>query len=389
MKRNFLLIASAVLLVSLSSCKSELDLDKTLKFSKLSVEEQKQKIEQNGLDFVSKMEGMEETKAFSALTKLTSLTGTQMAYVAPLSNLKSNLSRNDSKSLETFDRQLRVSVATAEDDEMWGEWTWNPTKNDFDYKSVSTKTAVFKFPATENSTTNNGLLTITYAESNVVAPDSDPVQYMPSKITLVLKVDNSTAMKAEFTGTYKADGTPTKVKQTLEIDKYNWTAEMTNNTEEVSASYHFRYGTETLVKWSVGAKGTFTADDIENSDGPQDIIASGAVNFQVMNIAMLGGIKDVDAFFTEMNGLKNTNDRAYADARVAVINKHLIMYGYFVDKNQKFADVEFYVIETASGHDFEPRFILSDDSRVSIQAYVNEGFDDLYDKLEELGAFNK
>ncbi len=38
-------------------------------------------------------------------------------------------------------------------------------------------------------------------------------------------------------------------------------------------------------------KGTFTVDDIENSDGPQDVMASGAVNFQVMNIAILGGIK--------------------------------------------------------------------------------------------------
>jgi hypothetical protein len=29
---------------------------------------------------------------------------------------------------------------------------------------------------------------------------------------------------------------------------------MTNNTKEVSASYHFKYGNETLLKCSIGAK---------------------------------------------------------------------------------------------------------------------------------------
>ncbi len=88
-----------------------------------------------------------------------------------------------------------------------------------------------------------------------------------------------------------------------------------------------------------------------------------------------------------MEGLKNTGNRAYADDQVAVINKHLIMYGYFADKNQKFADVEFYVIETGDGYDFEPRFVLSDNSKVSIEAYMNEGFNDLFERLEELGLF--
>lgn len=392
MKKIIFLVATAIItLFALNSCRDKMDLDKTLKFSTLTVEQQKQSIEQSGLDFVNKMDGMKNTKAMIALQAFSSRSNSNVSFAPAVRQLQLNLSKNEVKSLEVFDKQMRA--ASEEDIDIWGEWTWNFSMNKFEQTSDFTNKAIFNFPATETSTTNNAKLTIIFVNSNVVAPNTNPVQYMPSNISVVLKVDDKVAMTADFTASYAADATPIRAKQTLEIDKYKWTAEFLNTFEEVSAKYEFKYGTLTLIKMELGATGTMTAAAYENSEGPQDVFTSGAVYFQVMNLACLGGVNDVYAFEAEMNGIENTNDRTYADKRVSVINKHLILYGYFVDKKQKFADVEFYVVELKvwnayinayeTKYKFEPRFVLSDGSKVDIQTYFKIGFEELIDKLKE------
>lgn len=402
MKRTCFLIATAIiLLVSFNSCgNSNLDLDKTLKFSTQSVEQQKQTVEQNGIDFVNKMEGMKDTKAMVALNAFSTNLNGSPAFVKPMNQLRDNIMKNNVNSLETFNGQMKVMAA---ENDVWGTYTWNPSKEDFDFVASTTKGITALFPATEGSTSNTGELKINYSESNVAAPDTDPVQYMPSSISLVLKVSGTVAMKADFSGSYNLDATPKKVTQTLEIEKYNWKLEFTNDDKDASFKYAFNYNTDVLVKFEAAAGGTLTATAIQNSinsenGGPQDIFTSGAIYFQVMNIAFLGGFKDFKAFYNEMNSYKNTNDRAYADKQVSSINKYLKLYGYYVDKNQKFADVEFYVVEststdidyyvypyqtiTTTSYDYQPRFVMSDGSKVDIQTYMESGFEDLITKLE-------
>ncbi|HET7732645.1 MAG TPA: hypothetical protein VFK73_02310, partial [Paludibacter sp.] len=346
MKKNIFLFASAfTLLFALNSCKKDvLDLDKNLKFSTQTVEQQKQTIEQNGIDFINKVDAMQNTKAMIALQAFSSNTGGP-DFVKPLAQLRANLSRNDVKALETFNTQMK---AAAIGEDFWGTWTWNPSIEDFDYVAGPANVATILFPATENSLTNNGELKITYVESSVVAPDSDPVEYMPKSISVVLKVSGTVAMTADFSGSYKADGTPTKVTQTLVIEKYNWKLEFTNDDKDVSAKYAFNYDTDVLVKFEIGAAGSFTATNIENSmnDGsPENVFSSGAVYFQVMNIAFLGGFDDFKGFANTMKAIEYVDDRTTTQKEADALNKYLKMYGYFVKEKRKFADVEFYTAD--------------------------------------------
>lgn len=398
MKKTFYLVTSALtMLIALNSCKTDvLDLDKTLSFSTQTVEQQKQTIEQNGIDLVTKMDAMQDTKAMIALQAFSTATGSP-SFVKPLVQLRTNLIRNDVKALETFNGQMKVAAAVGDD--FWGVWTWNPTKEVFDYVASTNKTATILFPATENSTTNNGELKITYVESTVLVPDVDPVEYMPKSISVVLKVGGTVALKADYSGTYKTDATPTKITQTLEIEKFNWSLEFTNDDKDVSAKYAFNFDSEVLLKYEVGASGSLTASNIQTSfnDGnPENAITSGAMYFQVMNIAVLGGFKDFKGFMTEGKALKDTNDKTYADKSVAIFNKYIKMYGYFVKEKKKFADIEFYVLEdtytyfdyytqkdvTETSYNTEPRFVLSDGSKVTIEDFVQTGFEDLITKLE-------
>lgn len=399
MKKTFILIGSVVtLLFALSSCNSNnLDLDKTLKFSTQTVEQQKQSIEQNGIDLLNKIDAMKNAKAMVALVTLSNLGSGSPEFIKPVSELRTNLLTNNVKAVETFNQQMRVAAALGDD--VWGVWTWSSVNEKFVYVAGSSKTVTYLFPASENSTSNNGELKITYVQSNVVAPGTDPIEYMPKTITVVLKVSGAVALKADYAGSYKTDGTPTKVTQTLEIEKYNWNIELTNDAKDVSAKYEFKYGKEVLLKYEVGAAGSFTATNIENSmnDGnPENVMTSGAMYFQVMNIAVLGGFKDFKGFANDMKAINYTGDKSSNQKQVDALNKYVIMYGLFVKEKKKFAEVEFYgtertqtdynyntgQYETKIVYELQPRFVLSDGSKVAIEDFFATGFQDLIDKMK-------
>ncbi len=404
MKKKFIFTASAVvLLFTMNSCKTDvLDYNKTLNFSKQTVEQQKQSIEQNGIDLINKIDAMQTTKAMIALQAFSTNSTGSPVFVKPLAQLRTNLLKNDTKALETFNSQMKVAAQVG--DEYWGTWTWNSTLEDFDYVATTNQTVTILFPATENSTTNNGELKITYSQSTIVVPETDPVEYLPKSISVVLKVSGTVALTADYTGSYKTDGTPTKVTQTLVIEKYNWKIELTNDDKDVSAKYAFNFDNDVLLKYEVGAAGSFTATNIEssmNNDKPENIFTSGAMYFQVMNVAVVGGITDFKGFMTEGKALNYSDDKIYYQKEVDIFNKYIKAYGYFVKEKKKFADVEFYLNEysdtyttynPASGnydlvvtnnwYSAEPRFVLSDKSKVSIEDFVQTGFEDLVKKLE-------
>lgn len=352
-------------MIALNSCKPDgQDPDATLTFSTLTVEQQKQSVEQNGLDFVTKMDGMQKTQGFIALTQLANLNG---AMATPIAQLRTSLVKNDVKAMENFNKQMRVASGNA-GDSIWGEWTWNKTNKEFQKTAVLINKAILHFPAdsaSASTSTNNATLTVIYVESNVIVPDVDPVQYMPASLSVILKVGTTEALNAQFVGTYNNDATPTMLKQTLVIGNYNWSADYTNNKTDVSVIYAFKYDTQILLKYALGAKGSLTATQIQaamndSTNRPQDVITSGYMSLQVMNIAVYGGITDTKGFADEGNALKPDSivhhdiyydyteyiyPKSYRDKEVVIFNKYLKFYGYFVAENAKFADVEFYTAE--------------------------------------------
>ncbi len=376
MKKTIYLFASAItMFFALNSCKTgTTDPDTTLNFSTLTVEQQKKSIEQSGLDLADKMTTMQQTKGFVALKQFTNVNSSSSpALVAAFRTLRNGLAKNDVKALEDFNNQMRVSKNLGSD--LWGTWNWNPSTKDFDKASgVIINKAVINFPAEDlNSTVNNAVLTVLYSESNALVPNTNPAEFYPNTISAILKIDNVEAINAQFTGTYSTDGTPTSILQTLVIGAFNWTISVTNTNTDVSSSYVFKYNSDILLKYEVNAKGNFTVTKIDdtNTSGPEDIISSGNVTFQIMNVALYGGITDVNGFVTEGNVIHGDTvwykddagniisknyyyinySKAYYDSEVAIFNKYLKFYGYFATEKQKFADVEFFTSE-GQGNDY-------------------------------------
>lgn len=403
MKKNGLFVLfGATILLTMNACKSdELDLDKELKFSKLSVEEQKASIEQNGLDFVTAMEGMQDTKAMTAIENLVDLSGTEV-YNAPMKRLAADVKSGRKNAVSNFDRQMRVTFV---DSEIWGEYNYNPTTNEMDLvKSLNNK-FIARFPATSTSKTNNAVVTVTYAESSVEIPKTG--EMYPSKITFVMTVDGKEVMSADFSGTYYGDGSPKNVSQSFEMETYKWTSEIKNDQKTFSESYEFKNGKTVLLKSLAEVKGTLTESAMNTAmekETPEDAINEFAVFFQVMDVAVKGGTTDFKGMIKEGKALdyEKLTDKQAAEKEAEIFNKYMVCTAYFVDANRKFADVEFYVVETKDEwtyydynlkrnvtntyyyYDLAPRFILSDGSKVAVEDYVMDGFDKIINKIEDM-----
>ncbi len=403
MKKSNLFLSLGVILLSTIACDSELDLDKDLKFSKLPVEEQKQKIEENGIQLVNSMEGLLETEAMLAMTNMISLSESDGYYNAPMQRLISDLRRGNKNAISNFDKQMRVSYVESD---VWGEYSYNFETGEMEKTRTLVNKLIIHFPADSVTTTNNAEITINYEESSVKVPESE--DYYPSKITFTMKVNSNVVMSASFNGSYYSDGSPEQVTQTLNIDSYSWTAEVKNSKKKASESYEFKRGKTIILKSVAELNGKLTEEQLQNAfenDTPEDAIEDFAVYFQAMDIAIKGGTTDFKKLATDIRNLNeesNLSGQEYDNEMVRILNKHLTCIAFFVEDERKFADVELYLeerivedyyynyntgqyeIETYTYYTAAPRFVLSDGSKVSAEEFVQTGFDNLISKIEEM-----
>lgn len=412
MKTNLSLISGALsLMFFFSACTpKEADLDTKLNFSKLSAEEQKQTIEDNGMQLLDAVSGLEETKVFDASTSFILRVNKNSPMTAPLMQLRNDMVKKSKKLATNFDKALKVMMADSLDIP-WGEWQYNFTTNDMDKVKDLTDEIIIHFPADSAARTNNGLIHLVYEASDVIIPETG--ELYPSSITFVMKVDNVEAMSASFTGTYYAEGSPKNVVEELKIEDYSWTTTITNDQKIASASYEIKKGKMILMKTAGKIEGDLTRNSIEESDPANmevDFLEGVSLHYQVMDMAIVGGTKQFQAFMDEFKTLSKAtyeNEKAGMESAAALINKYLVCYAYFVEENKKFADVEIYVEEyiheyqmpvynpltgelvfDANGYpvfttvkeasyELQPRLIMSDGSKVSVEDYFTEGFEDM------------
>ena len=343
------------------------------------------------------MENIKTTQVYNTMEDF--MLESNMMGIPHMQYIKAAMESKDVKTLSTLDRQLRMASV---DEEVWGDYSWDPEAQAFIKTVDLSNKLILRFPASSTDITNGAELTITYAESTVKMPDTD--EFYPSSITCVIKINGKTEFEADFLGEYNPDGTPTKANHSMEMGDFKWTASLKNTSTEFTEDFEFKYQSKTLVKSTASVKGDLTVDAIEDSEGPDDVFTYGSVHLQLMDVAILGGVKDVKAFSGEMEALTYSDTKAYYQSECDVINKHLIAYGYFVKDKAKFADVEFYVLEDTyewsdwnwngsewvetkvqeTYYDLVPRFVLSDGSKTEITNYFSTGFENLATKLQEL-----
>jgi hypothetical protein len=387
-------------------------------FSEFTAEQNKEKLEDNGIAMVNKMtslknaSGIQTTISMNHFLGISTPEGGRVATNNKAVKMMLLLSRfgigkaKASDVLKGF-RTKEDEPSTAQEvfDEYKGTYAWNKTTQDWTYTAGGDK-IVFQFPSTETGTTNNAELAIYgYTSKQVVnelVGDEGYEGDVPTALKADLSVGGTKQIVYDFTASYKNNGEPTSVKTSLTIGTYKFAFEATNTTTEVGVVYSLTDNGTNILSFGVGATGNFNSDNISESEGAAgDIVTSSSAFFQVMNIRAAGEVKAKTLF--EALEVAET-----AAQKTTAYNANVTLVVFYADTKKKIADTKFIasiyqeepyeycydldgdgIDETCETYEYEPEetvdleLVFADGSPVDISTYTDEGFSDLTEELEK------
>ena len=411
MKKRSMLFIVAAIVVAFSSCKKD---DENLPFNELGPEENKAIVENSAINAAKTFDAMKDHNVIDAMVSL----GSNLDASDPMS------SKTDKKSKFTKTVKAVGGLGTGETginelfsaladpgelsddpesvqevwDEVVGTYTWNSGTESWDYEA-NAEEIVFLFPSTTDGTTNNATLTIyDYAGVEIASPiDEEYDGDLPVSLHLKLEIDESEVLTYLFAVEYNDDGIPSSITSELTMEPYMFTIDITNNDEEISATYQFTDDGDIVLKLHGSLKGDFTEENNEWGDDVEvdEVIHSGNMKVQLYNISV-GGIGDVAAIAEGIEEIypegyrrdQDFDEEVAAQLEAELLNEHLQLFAIDEDDRKKIADVEAYVVDDSDdwGPDFyvDFRLVFSDGSLVDMETYFEEGFEDFVDELNDI-----
>lgn len=389
MKKSALLLFAGLALFSVSCKKDKKDDSQTPE----QVAENKTKMEQMGVDFVSQLRSISDTKAGTALQSLTSLGNTKSALVLdsklPVAQLLAALISQNPSTASAL-KALKAEDAAdfkAEIEKIAATYTWNSTENKWDSTAApAANTFLAKFPAVENGTANNAEFKL-YDMAFTTTPTSNSMYSVNNAITsckAYLKVDGVDAMTYNLAISYDSKGIPTSVSTSLAVDVFSFNYDMSYSASKMKSDLSIKHNSDILMAQGFDFEGELTeakakeletyyndeTTDHEQSSKVGEFVKAAIVYYQVMDIKIIGSVdvatitKDIDALGKESTA-KQTAD---------VINKNCSLYGIFASSGTKIANVEIYPKASEDGQDEDPGFnlLFPDGSKADLQTYVED-----------------
>jgi hypothetical protein len=425
-KISILLFSLAIMALFATSCKKDSSSSPSEPgFSNNTVEQNKQSMEQSGIDLVNNMDQLRTNTGIKTLAALADLTsqntsiqkcGLQKSKIFEVIYVAKSISQGN-RSVENISNQLKSTKAFSEDttiaqvfESNKGTWNWDPQLGDF-VKTPGGNSIIINFPAVKGSTVNNATITLySYTGQHITSIIDDYNGDYPTGLSMDMKVDNQKVMAYNFAATYNSDGTPSSVTTSWELTPFIFSVSFINTQSKVSIDYSLKNAANVIVDLGWSASGNFTKSNIDNSTNPSTVVTSTTAFFQLMNVKITGtlNIKDLNSRLNTIQNDQSLDDstRAYKEADAA--NADMSLYIMFVDKGTKIADVIAYpkkVTETYSSWDYNPytqqwyevqmkdtyydtdfRFAFKDQTKVDAKTYFGAGFQTLLDDINKFIA---
>jgi hypothetical protein len=363
-------------------------------YADLTVEQNKSNLEDNGIEFANSVEtlknssGIETSIAFSNFASEGDLEVGRKSSL-PIFNLVNNLrdfataKKPVNKTLEGLRTSEEVESIQTEFNNAAGTYTYNGEGWDYVAAAGSGK-IVFKFPSKDNGTTNNAEYSIYDYKGVNVSNSAVGEEYTgeyPAGLKIDLAIDGQKKLEYAFAAAYNSKGEPTSLAISVKVDAFTLAYEVSNDGTKASVKYSLKENDKNLYVLGADAEGNFDTDNIDNSNGGDDVFNKGTIYFQILNIKFSGEI-DVDALMADVKGADN-------EAEAAAWNEHAKMVIFYVDSKKKIADGEVVAITKTDdwGNEDETldlQLIFADESRLSIETFIETGFDQLTEKLEDI-----
>jgi hypothetical protein len=423
MKKTFKFLLLASIIAIFYSCEKD---PENIKFSELSVEENKEVVEDatvkaaqamrdmtdldavevaismiNHLDMADPFESKNTMKSaiMETMTAVAGIDGGKDDYQDLFSAMKSPLSIMSDP--ETLDELW---------DEVVGTYAWNPSTESWDY-TANPDAFVLEFPSTENGTTNNAVLTVdNFSSVDITTPIEDEYNgELPATLDVDLSVDGSTVMSYYFEISYNEDGLPTSVETELTLTPFAFMVKLENNDTKASASQSIKKDGEVILEISGEITGDFTQENIDANTHTysdewdtweevdvEEVITNGEFTFQLYNIS-IKGIGDFKALGDSLDLIYPDgyyDDPAYdekeaREKEAAAINNAIGIYVIDTDANKKIAEGEAYVVTDSYGNGYydywvDFRLVFGDGSYVDLETYFEDGFERLVGEINAM-----
>jgi len=403
------------------------------KFSKLSVEENKENVENAGVDLVTEMGDLEDANAFAVLFHMQELmegSGAIMASNTLLepARLLASFHQNDLNTGAVYS----TLKSTAEDpgtlsdlwDQVKAKYTWNAATDQFD-STGSVDAIIIEFPGKASDATNTATLTIGNLELfDVTDPREDwPAELaeMPKGIEMDLEYNGETLMSAEFSGSYKSDGMPTEVGASISIEDFKFALNVKHTPcTNASVTFNVKRGSTLLTEIYFSADGDWSEDNIEDNQITisdthyveyydfelmewvetdevewideytepeiEEIIKNANAHLIFMNIKMAAMVdfKAVGDALRDFEENESMSEEEISDEFVDILNENAQLVVVYYDDNKKIADAEAYTYDDEGDYYPMIRFIYSDGSKVDAITYIQDELDNFIDELNDM-----
>lgn len=244
----------------------------------LTAEDAKVEIRSANQDLTVKRENMLQTKGFSALMYFSELMESEDAYAMKSADFSASWYKKGFSYSNVFNyfrgKNAMKSAKVVEEEGMYGYFAYNFSSGTFDLVSESSNTLEFLYPADDAakySQQNNAQMTITNLQFIEIVSYEDVYDYntgtyvqeetteqVPVNADVVLKIDNSTALTADYQASYSNDGMPLTMDCSMDSEGYKLKVEEREKTLAYTAKVSMVYEGETLIDSNLDV--TYNAD---------------------------------------------------------------------------------------------------------------------------------
>ncbi|QEC40999.1 hypothetical protein [Pseudobacter ginsenosidimutans] len=400
MKKTTALLLIAAPLV-FSACKKSKDSDSSiyeLPYNTENVTANKAFMETEGREFVKKIDDLSSNPAIDALENFNMLEAPEVditvnaikklgAGTLEIAAINSALSSITTTSIPEK-KSYQLSKA-------YGIYKYNQNTGNWDLTASNDKIE-FHFPATQNGTSNNTVLTITYKNSGkswvfnsthydyvenpetgnyeIVEVTTEETYELPSELSARMTINSSEVMNLSSNFSYHEDKLPQLVNVNLSLGAYTAKLETKNDNKLASFKFSFAKGAETLMALETNSNfNSLSYDKLVNSEDDEelDLFLSANTTFAVGNVTM-GGQIDYKAMHNE---LKTVRDRepAYPDYNTYYGNLKYPKYEDYNNQQEYQAAVDEYwdKVEVANNlYDAAFKKYLSDNEKYEKEYYT-------------------
>ncbi len=403
MKKHLLFLA--VLMMAFASCKKHHDDPAdgdpfSVDYANKTIEQNKEALEQNGIDFLSKINTLPNERFIEALENFgeldphvlyNSVAGAQIFSIDVAAKNK------DVNAIFSVLTNPRIKTSSQKLSGFYGIYTWNKNTHNWN-KTPSTTSLTFNYPAYQSSTNNNAVLELSYTPASAIATIDDETYELPSTIKASLKVDNKEELSLASAYTYQPDGTPITTDINLVLGSFTFKVNVKNSSQNVTSEISFTKGSETLFHLSADAKGTATVGSIEAAENIEDILKSANTSLDVMDIKLAGQV-DVKAISDANNAAVNLSDSDRNKKKAEALNNNAKIVALYKSESKAIAKVEFVPVEDTYSYSYwngtayqtytyidyyiEPRLVFKDGSKLSMDTFFDSGFSRLINAFEK------